>query len=244
MADWNTTKLETSAEPKDAGSIYCYDCKRKTKHDVLASVYEESETENGDAISGGTPVSWEMWNHTNYEIIRCRGCEQIVFRTRNRFSENTEITTIDDGYGGHDYVDLPVEMTHTYPRTVGGISFLDSRFLPDKLKTIYNETCSTIAYDNRILAGIGLRAILETICKDKGASGGDLKKKIDNLVTKGFLSAKSAETMHKIRFLGNNAAHEVQPETADNISLALEIIENLLRETYILAGKSGALASP
>ena len=244
MADWNTTKFETSAETKDAGLIHCYDCKKKTRHDILASVYEESETENGDAISNGTPEHWEMWNHTNYEIIRCRGCEQIVFRTRNRFSENTEITPIDDGFGGRDYIDLPIESIHIYPRKVGGISFLDSRFLPEKLKKIHNETCSAIAYDNRVLAGIGLRAILETVCKDKGAAGRRLVDQIDDLVTKGFLSLKSAEIMHKIRFLGNKAAHEVEPESSENISLALEIIENLLRENYILAGKAAALPSP
>lgn len=244
MADWNTTKLEKSAETKNAGSIYCYDCKKKTKHDSLASVYEESETSNGEVISSGSPTHWEMWTHTTYEIIRCRGCEQVVFRTRSRFSEDTEFTAVEDGYGGTEYIDLPVESIHTYPRKAGGIGFLDSRFLPEKLKRIHDETCSAIAYDNRVLAGIGLRAILETVCKDKGASGSRLVDKIDDLVIKGFLSLKSAEIMHKIRFLGNKAAHEVEPESSENISLALEIVENLLRETYILSGKSASLPSP
>jgi Domain of unknown function (DUF4145) len=33
-----------------------------------------------------------------------------------------------------------------------------------------------------ILAGVGIRALIEAVCHDKSAQGSDLRKKIDSLV--------------------------------------------------------------
>ena len=244
MAEWTTTKLEKQTETSDAGHIHCYDCGKKTRHDVLAAVKEESETQNGEVISSGSSTVWEMWTSTNYEIIKGRGCDGIAFRMRSRFSEDTDIVAVEDGYGGYDYINVPTERIQIYPRKIGSISFLDSRYVPEKIKRIHAETCSAIAYDNKVLAGIGLRAIVETLCKENGAAGKDLKEKIDNLVTIGILAPQSAVILHGIRFLGNKAAHEVEAESAENIQVALEIAETLIKQTHILPAKASTLTSP
>jgi hypothetical protein len=46
---------------------------------------------------------------------------------------------------------------------------------------------------------------------EKAAAGNSLEKKIDDLVTKGVLTLTGAETLHSMRILGNEAAHEVNP---------------------------------
>ena len=81
---------------------------------------------------------------------------------------------------------------------------------------------------------MGIRALVETICKDKQAKGKDLFNKINDLVTIGVLTSDGATILHKIRTLGNDAAHEVKPHKFEQLSLAMDVCEHLLQGVYIL----------
>ena len=107
-------------------------------------------------------------------------------------------------------------------------------YLPSTVMQIYKETLLALANQAPILAGIGLRALLETVCKEKNATGKNLLEKIDSLVTSRILTPTSASILHKIRTLGNSAAHEVKPHSEKQLGLAMDIIEHLLNDVYIL----------
>lgn len=106
--------------------------------------------------------------------------------------------------------------------------------MPQKVALIYKETILALTNHSPILAGIGLRVLLEAVCKEKDAKGKDLFEKIDSLVASKVLTPMSATILHKIRTLGNLAVHEVQPHTEKQLSLAMDIIEHLLKDVYIL----------
>jgi len=61
-----------------------------------------------------------------------------------------------------------------------------------------------------------IRKTLEEICIDKGATGGNLYKKIQDLSTKILIPKELIEAMHELRLLGNDAAH-IEAETYNNI---------------------------
>jgi hypothetical protein len=61
-----------------------------------------------------------------------------------------------------------------------------------------------------------------------------LEAKIDSLVNLGVLTSEGAIILHKVRTLGNNAAHEVKPHTSEQLNLALDVAEHLLKGVYIL----------
>lgn len=102
------------------------------------------------------------------------------------------------------------------------------------MEGIYLETIKALNSSQSILTGIGIRAIIETICKDKNANGGDLLNKIDDLVTQGVLTKEGAAILHKLRILGNKAAHEVRPHDDVQLGLALDVIDHLLLGVYVL----------
>lgn len=110
----------------------------------------------------------------------------------------------------------------------------DDYLLPTNLQRIYSETLRSLNSGLNVLAGIGVRAIVETICKDKSASGRDLFAKINDLVTQGVLTQDGADILHKLRTLGNEAAHEVKPHSNTQLGLALDVIDHLLQGVYIL----------
>ena len=103
-----------------------------------------------------------------------------------------------------------------------------------ELGTVYLETVDALNSDQPILSGIGIRAIIETVTNDQKAVGFNLEKKIDDLVSKGVLARDGANILHKIRSLGNKAAHEVKAHDAAELKLAMDVVDHLLQAVYIL----------
>ena len=107
-------------------------------------------------------------------------------------------------------------------------------YLPSKVQRIYAETLQALNSKSPILAGIGLRALVETVCHEKSAQGANLLQKIDDLTAKSVLTPAGAQILHKIRTLGNAAAHEVKPHSEKQLGLAMDVVEHLLTDVYIL----------
>jgi hypothetical protein len=110
----------------------------------------------------------------------------------------------------------------------------DAGLLPDKIQRIYEESLQALNDTQPVLCGIGTRAIIETVCKDRNAIGGDLYNKINSLVGLGVLTKDGADILHKLRTLGNDAAHEVKPHSLQELGLAFDVVDHLLLGVYIL----------
>jgi hypothetical protein len=129
-----------------------------------------------------------------------------------------------------------------YPSRVAGRQMLlSAHILPQNISRIYEETHKAVCGKQPILAGIGIRALLEAVCKEKAAKGKDLEQKIDNLVQNGILTKAGAEILHSLRILGNVSAHEVKPHSENTLGIAMDVIEHLLSDVYILPRRSEKL---
>lgn len=205
---------------KSAGSeiqVPCIKCAGRTSHEVVASV-DQSGYESEYNLD---------WQHA-YQIIRCRGCKTLSYREAS-FSSDDYIQV------GEDEWELDVS-EKLFPSRIEGRKDLgnDSFYLPPDLRKIYRETADALTNESLILAGIGLRAIVETVCKEKKAVGKDLYEKINDLASKRVLTPSGAEILHKVRSLGNEAAHEVKPHNPRQLSLAMGVVEHMLKDVYIL----------
>lgn len=213
-----TYKLVTGDESKHR--LYCKECSGLTLHSVVSS-YDESSSED---CGNGNSVDWHCKNQT----IQCLGCQTVSFRTVSTFSEDVEYD-----FDGLYYP----ETIKYYPGRVEGVKFLDSHLLPYTVQQIYKETVLSLENEQFILAGIGIRAIVETICKDLEAVGQDLYNKINALKDRSIVTQEGADTLHKLRILGNSAAHEVTAHNSQQLELALQIIEHMLEGTYIIPSR-------
>lgn len=198
-------------------SVPCIQCSGKTAHEVIQSIDKSGYVDDYE-------ISWER----KHQIIRCKGCKTLTFRDA---SSNSEDHMQDDagGWELHVYETL-------YPSRIEGRKDLGSDVihLPPGLMNVYAETIQALNNDSPILAGIGLRALVETVCKDKKAAGKNLYEKINDLASNHVLTPSGAEILHKVRSLGNKAAHEVKPHTPRQLSLAMTVVEHMLRDVYIL----------
>jgi hypothetical protein len=214
----NTRKFELDTAVADPVDIPCVKCRHATKHRVLASADLSGEDWYGD-----NSVQYSV----NHQICQCQGCETITFRIISSNSEDY----VQDDEGDYIYV----ESVDLYPsRNEGRSELKDSHLLPSNVRRIYDETYKAMNNDQAVLAGIGIRALIETVCRDRKAIGPHLSAKIDSLVKLGVLTEDGAKILHKIRTLGNNAAHEVKPHTSEQLGLALDVVEHLLQGVYVL----------
>ncbi|MCH4246472.1 MAG: hypothetical protein LKF82_01330 [Acinetobacter populi] len=148
----------------------CLDCKRDTRHEVLAS----------KTIAG--PI-YDYRFSDEYRILQCLGCEQISFLKTFHDLEAVYPNDFDDGYSHVE------EHTNYYPNASSVIS-KHASFLPDKLYTIYSETKVALTQKLYIFTAIGIRAIIECICNNKNISGKNLERKITNLGSLGDISRR------------------------------------------------------
>jgi hypothetical protein len=173
--------------------------------------HSRSGTANDDTVAW-----WE-----NYQVIECQGCNTISFRSV--FGDDD--FTPDDG---------PNERLEIYPDPHGREQLEDIALVPISLSAIYSETLHALDAGLPILAAIGIRAIVETVCQQKQATGRNLLDKINSLVSLGVLTQQGADVLHKLRTLGNQAAHEVKAHSSDQLNLAMRVVEHLLQAVYIL----------
>ncbi|HEY0685505.1 MAG TPA: DUF4145 domain-containing protein [Steroidobacter sp.] len=211
-------QLEINKTANEVDDVACASCRRLTKHIVLAS----ADLSGQQYHQGILAVEYSE----NYQVIQCKGCETISFRIRGWNSEDYDI---DDGGLSYNIT------TSLYPsRSEGRTPLKDSHLLPVDVQRIYGETIKAMNNEQPVLAGIGIRAIVESICRDRQATKGNLLEKIDALVPLGVLTKDGADILHKVRSLGNEAAHEVKPHTMEQLGLAIDVCEHLFLGVYLL----------
>ncbi|MBE2274661.1 MAG: DUF4145 domain-containing protein, partial [Flavobacteriales bacterium] len=66
----------------------------------------------------------------------------------------------------------------------------------------------------------------------------NLQCKIDALHENKLLVKENAESLHELRFLGNEALHELEKPSIEELKLAIEILELTLENIYELQHKA------
>lgn len=190
----------------------CSSCDRDTKHEILYSA-EESE--------------YEYRIDRSYQIVQCCGCETKSFRKVLAYIEDAY--QIEEGEW-----EVPKDI-YSFPAILKGHRTVpDIARAPGTVSSIYTESLAAIKNQSLTLAGIGLRATIEAICNERNVTGRNLEIRIDKLAKAGFVSQADADRLHAIRFMGNDAAHEIQAADLDGLLIALKIIEHLIVSIYIL----------
>jgi hypothetical protein len=205
----------------------CPECQRSTKHTILASVAHSGFVDGPD-----------IHFRDEYAIVQCDGCETICFQKESSNSDDLD----------HD--GQPEISTKRYPEPSpepheGAAYITDEVYsMPGIVQSIYSETLAAIRHGLPILAGIGIRAIVEATCHDQKASGHTLEKKIDDLVTRSFLTQTGADILHGLRLIGNNAAHEIKPPNQAQVAAAMKVIDHLLIGAYVIPKEAKVLPVP
>lgn len=192
---------------------YCRKCGKETNHDIL---HEDIESSRED-------YSYDL----KHQIVMCKGCDSKSFRK--------EFIDIEAAYPiDHEEWDVPTTIT-VYPKSIEGHREIESiGEVPDIVRKIYSEILLALKEEAKVLAGLGLRSAVEAVCNDRNISGKNLEVRISRLSTAGYISRNDAERLQGIRFMGNDAAHDIKSPKDESLKVALQIVEHLIASVYIL----------
>ena len=199
---------ETDATPDK--KIYCNVCRRSNLHTLKFTHY----------VCDGDPSEDHYFEEWTDSLWACCGCESATLVHRWAIP-NAE------GVDG-----APQPEVHIYPpRTNGAAQAKYFLKLPPKLAKLYGETIDAFNAGSLLLCTIGLRALIEGVCTDKGIEGKNLEKQIDGLVT--FIPNQTLiDSLHGFRFAGNDAAHDLEAMYPTDAENAIEVMEGLLNFLY------------
>lgn len=209
----------------ETGLVFCNCCRRETRHRRVWQSKREDIEELGEAYGGGQFV--ESWVFITWV---CLGCETVALE--ERYTND----------GMHDE-ERDVIWSSTFHPSRERFKLRKKHFqnLPPHLDRIYNEALLSLNAEAWLLSAVGLRALIEGVCKNKKVKGPNLKVSIDGLSE--ILPPNIVKNLHSFRFMGNSAVHELTPPTPEELRLALDICEDLLNYLYELDYKSARLGS-
>jgi hypothetical protein len=214
---------KSKPEIGDRRKIYCNNCKNKTHHE-LKFVQPQSHFEESEEYS--RQISY--WEKTEQRLWVCLGCD----------ASTLELAYTSAGMQGPDENDL-WDSTYYPKRDYSDLPRKRFRRLDRKLSKIYGEVIECFNSRLEISCAIGLRALLEGICAEKGIKAGNLSSQIDQLDQ--YLPTNIVKNIHGFRFMGNLAAHELEAPNERELRLAIEVMEDILNILYELDYKSARL---
>lgn len=191
---------------------YCRNCRGLRNYQIVC----EKKTKGEDYL---------QW-HEDYYIIQCLGCET------NSFLKvyGNEMMMEYDNEGNGEYV----TEDKIYPAYLNSGTEIEQYYhLPEQIRNIYTETISAFKAEAFILTAAGFRAIIEAVCNNLKIKKDNLSKRIDLLSDKGFLTSNESKRLHSIRFMGNDALHEMETPKEEQLVVLLEITNHLLENLFI-----------
>ena len=173
----------------------------------------------------------DEWFQEDWAILQCQGCGSIAIR-RDEYNTLDRMYMTDGDEELIHRVSFPLESER--PGSISG-----TEHLPHEVRRVYDETRAAIP-DLPVLAGIGLRAIIEAVCNDQGVKG-TLVAKIEALRQNGRITNDHKDLLDRSRIVGKAAAHEMKPPDVREMMAILEIVEHLLNGVYIVPRKNAQL---
>lgn len=157
--------------------------------------YDEVERNAFGDIIYATQIEHEYWH-----VFECPVCHKPVLISEYCFDAQESIP----------------EIKTEYPTIA-----VSRDGVPKEIYSAFESAVKTKGIDYSICL-LSLRRVLEMICKDKGAEGRDLEKKIDDLIEKKIFPPMIEDACWIIRQMGNDAAH------ADKIAVYTYDIEQVI----------------
>lgn len=218
--------------------VLCKTCGNYTDHAIL-HIQERHHDEDG------------FWGNTKWETIQCCGCKDVSLKST--------FSSCDMDFGEKSVKLFPCRGNYI-------LQLKTFRNCPSTLWFLYRQVIDAFDAQLAILCAAGLRSLIEGICADKGINKGPvvvkdkngtpktnedgtpkiqmrkhLEGKIEGLAENGLLTVQHAKALHELRFLGNDALHELERPSEQDLMEAIGIVEHTLENVYELEEKARTL---
>ncbi len=136
-------------------------------------------------------------------------------------------------YGLVFFVSKQGQLVDSYPAET--IDF-DTTNVPVAVQKAFEEAIKCHAQHCFVASAIMVRKTLEELCKDRDATGANLKERIEALRTKVVLPEELLQGLDVLRLLGNDAAHiesnEYEKIGQQEVEVGVEFAKEVLKAVY------------
>lgn len=192
--------------------IQCYHCGNKTLMNLISE--QKVNWDEGEGYYG----------YYKYQIYNCPICNKPT--VLQLYWDVSQVAEEPEG----QLVDV-IDEEVIFPT----ISFKD-KYIPDQIKKAYESALKTRYIDSSVCL-MALRRTLEIICKEKGAIGDNLWKKIEDLSNKGVLPPELKHASLITKKYGNIGAHENIDIASTELDRIIDFVKYIIEYLYILPGK-------
>lgn len=207
------------AKKYPAQMVRCNACLRTTTHDVMF----EHRTGEEDHVN-------HLFLGTDYQVLACRGCGNITYRTRRWSSDEQD----EDGQIYRDSY---------YPPLVSRKKPEWFEKLPHNIQRVLKEVYIALDADSYYLATVGARTVVDLLMLDKIGDVGPFKAKIEKLVTAQHITKEEGDLVEAVIEAGNASAHRGYAPNELELKHVMDILEAILDKLYIADSRRKALAA-
>lgn len=174
---------------------HCPKCGPDISADVVASHKERWDHEEA-----------ALWSVDTYSILKCRGCDAIYVQHKHVFSEDEDYER-DPHTGGYRPVYYPKFTYWPAPARRVRPEWTD-RLGDDVLRDLLDEVYAALDADQRVLAAIGIRTVLDRAMVLTGATEAfGFGEKLDEIKESGLIGQREKEILIVLTDAGGAAAH-------------------------------------
>jgi hypothetical protein len=197
----------------------CNECGRQTDHVILKTQSKVDRYEE------------DVWFETRYQMIECQGCHFISLERSIRSSEFDDVEI--------EY--FPPPISRRKPSWIGELAMnVPIEYdLPDLLEEVY----SALHTNNRRLAAMGARTLLDVAMVNSVGDVGGFDKKLHVMEDKGLIGKQQREFLEAALDTGSAAAHRGHCPNAKQLNHVMDIVENILHQIFVLPGVAKELKS-
>ncbi|MEC0307372.1 DUF4145 domain-containing protein [Paenibacillus lautus] len=222
--------------------VYCSECNRETNHSEVMSPYELKSNIYDD-------LQWIE----KYYIVKCGGCDSVAFVKQYGDEDMWKEMPWGEREYYYKYTVYPEEPSGKQEQHI----IKELYKVPAFINELYNEVVKAYNNSSFILCFVGLRMLIEAICKEKGiekvpltnkdgspkrTDTGEYKyrflglsEKLKNLLQDGHITQVQYKVLDQIRDLGNESVHEMTKHNDLVVKEAIGVLENMLYNIYDLA---------
>ncbi|MBY0554225.1 DUF4145 domain-containing protein [bacterium] len=211
---------------------HCNSCKQETNHDVKAEYTNNWQHEDEYNSEQG-------W--ITYQVISCCGCDQTKFLMSEQSSYDVEHYT---NHNGEHETHFPTKKTYFPENEWREMPKWVHHLYSDEgsLYEIYSELYLALRSNLIRLAGMASRSAIEQILnKTVGEEKSPFDRRLQLLVDNNFIATSELETLKTALDFGNATTHRSWKPKKEDLSIALDIIENLMHRIYVLAENAKTL---
>ncbi|MBO1064508.1 MULTISPECIES: DUF4145 domain-containing protein [Nostocales] len=189
----------------------CNNCRGEVNHDIL----HEIKVPDGEVY-----YSSEFWETKRYAVLRCCGCENVIFRL--------EEDSADHGWPTYYY--YPPYIHRQQPIWLNKYSRNDD--LQD-IRSLMKEIYAALHANCIKLATMGIRALIEHIMIKKVGDNKTFTKNLDEFANQGYISNEQKKIITAVIEAGNATIHRSYSPSLKELENCMDIAENLIETIFI-----------